>query len=340
MGDFGIVLTVIFGILILLAIISAYLILFDIFLKLESALIFILNCFAKFSKWLYAKLKAKLPVKTSEKATGFSLFNPTIVLMFGICILFVGYILFTLLTAADLYECRQIIVYSTCIGAFANLLTNGIDFQGNTSYAAMAAAAFGSFLSYVYMKYTVNNLEDLITHKVPRWIAFVLLNVVFIVGSSLLASNLASFFSNAGNWIFSIYANLVSKISNTDVQTFWDALPIIGSVLLVAPIFVTGIVTLIITVREYLASLFYGIASFLLLLAISLSFKFLALLIPDSVQLPTIQIPRFIADCFVFVSVFAVDYIRVDEKANSKFKDVVESLADEAKDFLLSLIGR
>ena len=117
-----------------------------------------------------------------------------------------------------------------------------------------------------------------------------------------------------------------------DVQTFVDALPLIGSVLLVAPIFCAGALTLFITFREYLASIMYGIASVLLIIIVSLVFE---VLLQDR-----IQFPQFIAGPFAFVSMFAIDFVRVHDGAHKKFCDFIDDLAIDAVGFLLTFIGK
>lgn len=344
----------IFGLLILLllVVVCVYLIFFNIFLKVEAGTNWLLEKARKLIKKLFRwflrrvqkwRSKKPNPTQTEEAVVSqpeepsavsvkYGLWDTKTVLMFGTCFLSVGYILLSFLTAADIHDCYVSIFNNTCLGGLADLLLNGLDVQGHTGYSAMFATAFGSFLSYVYMKFTVNNLDDFIKNKILHWIVFVLLNVIFLAASSLLSEQLHWFFGTAADWIFDLYTRLSAKIANADVQTFVDALPLIGSVLLVAPIFCAGALTLFITFREYLASIMYGIASVLLIIIVSLVFE---VLLQDR-----IQFPQFIAGPFAFVSMFAIDFVRVHDGAHKKFCDFIDDLAIDSVGFLLTFIGK
>jgi hypothetical protein len=50
--------------------------------------------------------------------------------------------------------------------------------------------------------------------------------------------------------------------------------------------------------------------------------------------------PTFISDVFIVLSMFLVDYIRADDNANTKFKQVVKDISDGAKDLLLAVFSK
>ena len=304
-------------ILFLLAVLSGYFIFFDLFLKIEAILNRILGWFAT----PFAALSDRY-VRPKVKN----------ILMFGVAFLAAAYVLVSFLTAADSYDCFQTIVFSTSIGAVAELFNEGFHLKDQIAYSGLVAVAFGSFLSYVYMKFTISNLDSLHLNKVLRWLLFVLLNVLFIAFSSLLAEHMTVFFSKAGNMLSGLYNRLSGKVSNTSVNTFWDAFPMVGCYILLIPILIAIFLTTVITVREYLANIFYGLATLLLMIAVSL--------LADWLLADMLHIPELIGEILLVLSMFAVDYIRADEKANEWFTLLIERIAYEAKDLLRDLFRK
>ena len=313
MSVFYIILLVLF----LLVLLGGYFVLFDLFLFLEDKLNKVLSWFAG---PLY-RLSNRY-VRPRHKNY----------LMFGTAILAAVYVLYAFLTAENAFTCFQSIVMSTSIGAAVELFQSGIDVRSQIAYASLVAVAFGSFLSYVYMKFTISNLENLDLNVVIRWLLFVLLNVLFIAFSTLLTEHMTVFFSKAADLIFSVYTRLSGKVANTQVHRFWDVFPLIGSWIVLIPILVTAFLTAVITVREYLANLFYGLASLLMLIAVGLVFTWITSKLTN--------FPTFISDVFIVLSMFLVDYIRADDNANTKFKQVVKDISDGAKDLLLAVFSK
>ena len=314
---------VILFVLLLLVILGAYFILFDLFLYVEDKLNRILgwfgNCFAKLLNLLTPqKLKAAFPKLKN-------------ILMFGVAGLAAVYVLVSFLTV-DTTTVMDSILYSTSIGAAVELFQNGFDLQGQIAYAGLVAVAFSSFLSYVYMKFTISNLETLSLNRAVHWLLFVALNVLFIAFSSLLTDQMAVIFSKSADMIFGLYTRLSGKVSATSVNTFWDAFPVAGCYILLVPIAVGAFLTTVITVREYLANLFYGLASLLILIAVGLVVTWVASHLE--------YFPVFISDVCIVLSMFFVDYIRADETANKSFTDLIHKIAEGTKDFVLEVFSK
>lgn len=305
---------IILFILLLGVLLGAYVLFFSAFLAVEQKLNSVLDWFAS-------------PFK--KISSRFFLPKHRNIVMFGVALLAVGYVLYALVTAANVREWYMTIFMGTSMGAVADLLTNGFDLQGQIGYASLVAVAFGSFLSYVYMKFTISNLGTLELHKAVHGVLFVLLNVLFIAFSSLLTEHLTVMFSKAADMIYNVYLRLSGRVSHAEVNRFWDAFPLIGCYALVIPILLAAFLTTVITVREYLANLFYGLASLLILIAVGLLITWIASKLTG--------FPVIVSDICIFLSMFIVDYIRAHDGANQWFRGCIKSLADGVMDILLAL---
>lgn len=313
---------VILFVLFFLTILGVYVVLFDLFLTLEEKLKSILDWFGE----LFVKLfKLFIPKKLTVSFP--KLRN---VFMFIVAGLATIYVLVSFLLAEDTFACFQSIVLSTSIGSAVELFQSGFDLQGQIVYAGLVAVAFSSFLSYVYMKFTILNLNTLNLHRVIYWLLFVAMNVLFIACSSLLTDQMAVIFSKAADMIFGLYTRLSGKVSTTSVKAFWDAFPVVGCYILLIPIAVGTFLTTVITVREYLANLFYGLASLLIVIAVGLLVSWIA----DKVT----NFPVFISDVCIVLSMFLVDYIRADDTANTKFTNIIHAISEGLKKFICDIL--
>ena len=234
-------------------------------------------------------------------------------LMIGISLFSAGYVVYTFLTAVDILEPLLSVATGTTIGSVVYLIATDLDFQGYLNYAAPVAVAFSSFFAYTYMKFTILRLEKLNLNKVSRCILLILMNVIFIAFSSLLSEDMAIFFSKAAQWMNTQFTQLHSHVTNIQIDSFADVLPLIGNVLKLIPIALAGLIVLLITVREYFAGALYGIVCILALIVVALLISF--------IPLPVV------GDLLAILAFLLVAYIRPDDTATSKFSQFFQKLS-------------
>lgn len=280
------------------AMIGVFFILFNFLLKVEYGLGKAVAWVTKPVQFLFDRLTAGLP--------GF-------LLMFAAALVALGYVAYRFMTAADYLNALLTVATGTTLGNLVYLFATGMDFQGYVAYAAPIGVAFGSFLGYAYMKFTLEKLDEWHMKPFFRWFLLFVLNLIFIAFSSLLAERMTVFFAQAAQWINTHFLALHRQLSNAQVHTFRDILPLIGPILAILPIVLAGALVLLITVREYLACALYSVATIFLLLVLG-------------VLISLVPLPM-VSDLLCLLIFFGIDYIRADDVANRKFRNKVRDVS-------------
>lgn len=282
---------------------SVFILLFNLLLKLEDGL-----------GWLIDRI-------TSPIRKLIDLITPAwggILLMIGITLYSAWYVTDAFLTAADFRDPLLTIATGTTFGSVIYLFATEFDMSGYLNYGAPIAVAFGSFFAYVYMRFTIVRLEQSRVKGFLRWVLLVIMNVVFMAFSCLLSEDMAVLFSTAAQWFNARVVQLYGSISQANAYSAKEILSLAGNVLMMIPMVFAAFTILLITVREYLASALYGAASFLITIIFGLlvSWVFARLL-----HLPVL------VDILILPSIFVVDYIRADGKANEGFRNLFQKLS-------------
>ena len=125
------------------------------------------------------------------------------------------------------------------------------------------------------------------------------------------------FFAQAAQWINTHFLALHRQLSNAQVHSFQDILPLIGPILAIVPIVLASALVLLITVREYLACILYSLIAILLVLAL--------IVLISLVPLPVVS------DLLFLIIFFGIDYIRADEVANKRICKKVDEISKKFK---------
>lgn len=202
----------------------------------------------------------------------------------------------------------------TTLGGFVQLMANGVTASGNFDYTAMMAAGLSSFLSLFYMGFTVNALKDSDCHPVLYWTLIPIFNVAFLFLSSLLGVHLADWCADAANFLVSLYEQLLSVFRSNTGNFLLNLLKGIGTGLLLLVMLYAALVTLATVIREYFASIMYGIFALAVLIVVGLVFQ------------EWLGWSNVIVSILFLATFIGMEYIRASETANESFKEFMLDL--------------
>lgn len=217
----------------------------------------------------------------------------------------VRYILQSISSGDILQTVMMGVLEGTTLMQFVSLGDTGFALKEVLTYPALAAMGISSFLSFLYMRCTVTTLKATGLPAPVTFLGVVLLNALFLCLSSLFNERIQQW-----SYAFSAYAvNLFHEVPQLFryIYNLGDFMQFLGTAVLSLLIIGVGVTLAAISLREFFATILYGV--FALVLAFALGF--IVYKFPGC--------PQWIQMIFVFLIMFIPDYIRANEDLKESF---------------------
>lgn len=241
-------------------------------------------------------------------------------------LIFIGafaYVVFAFFTMSP-EQCIQTIFEGTTVGSFFQLWLEHFSPDSSIQYSAMVGVGISSFLSLLYMGYSVNTLNDTTLHWAIKYPLLLLFNLVFTCTSALLSFQLSDWFTSVADFGVDIYQILIGLFSGDIDFGFFSLFVAFGVGLLLLVMLYVALATFTVVLREYVATIIYGIFSIALLFLTGVAFQM------------WFQLPEYILTPLYLVALLATDFIRGNEKANEALHHWILQDKPRTKKFIFS----
>lgn len=236
-----------------------------------------------------------------------------LIITIGVFVASVGYIVISFFSAVNYVELITSFLGGSALFGLIDFTTIVYESKDGNVYAAIISIGITSFLSFLYMRCTVETLEETNLPKVVKVFLLVLFNILFTFISFFLSETLVQMCSAVGTYMINIFHRLAAFFT-TRGHSLWEFLKIIFIGFIFLGLLYAAFNAFVITFREILATFMYGAFAIVLLFAISM---------------PILMIPNFPAAITSFLSTICLlipDYIRANEKAKDSFIRFIDHL--------------
>ena len=236
-----------------------------------------------------------------------------LIVVFGVFLMSVYYIVSSFLQGVDYVSLITSVLGGNALFGLMDLMLKGFGPKDYQTYAAIISIGISSFLSFLYMRCTVETLEETSLPKALKFLFVVLFNVLFILISFFLSDWIILGCNNTAAYMIDIYHQLVAFFT-TGSLNFGLLLRAVATGLIFLVLLYVTFNAVVITFREILATTMYGIFAIGLLVVVNVPI----LMIPD--------FPPVITSLIGTIALFIPDYIRANEEAKESFTRFIYKL--------------
>ena len=229
-----------------------------------------------------------------------------LIVVIGVFMMSVYYIVSSFLQGVDYVSLITSLLGGNALLGLMDLMLKGFGPKDYQTYAAIVSIGISSFLSFLYMRCTVETLEETQLPKALKFFFVVLFNVLFILVSFFLSDWIILWCNNTAAYLIRIYHQLVAFFT-TGSLNFGLLMQAVFTGLIFLALLYVAFNAFVITFREILATVMYGIFALGLQLVI---------------QIPIMMIPDFppaITSLLGTIALFIPDYLRANEKVKDSF---------------------
>lgn len=234
------------------------------------------------------------------------------VALFVISIVYIGISFFTL---GSPQACFQAIIDGTTIGSFIALAEVQFAPDAAIGYSAMVGAALSSFISIVYMRFTVETVKDmsneLLWSKVATYSLCVVFNILFACMACLFAIHLADWYVAAADLLVELYETMAGYFNGSHTSNLWGFLATIGTGLALLLMLIAVLITFIIVVREYLDTIFYSLFAMFILVVIAMISQY------------WLHLPEIVTAILAILALITPDFLRGCEPVNHIYRRIL-----------------
>ncbi len=236
-----------------------------------------------------------------------------LITMVGVFIASVAYIVISVIGGTDFGALIEGFIQKSTLFGFTELLNQDLSLKDRFTYAAFVSLGLSSFISVLYMRCTVESLDEWSLPLPVNILLLILFNMAFAFVSTLWAEPLTLWCNSAADYIVGVYHQLAA-VFNAGADSIWQFLKIIPIGLFLLILLYAALAAFVITFREILATVMYGMFALVLFFVGG----FLTMVWPAC--------PEWIMVIFLLISLLLPDYIRANEDAKEAFADFIEGL--------------
>ena len=224
------------------------------------------------------------------------------------------YIVSTLSSGLTIDDIRDTMLGSTSLGQLFGFFGEerfGSSLKSQFGYTALVSMGLSSFISFLYMRCTVETISDFGTGPVVNFLLIVVFNLAFICISAMLAEQIGMLCSAVSVRIQDAKL-ILTELYHSGMHGLLNILKVIFSGLLLLIMFLAGLYLLVLTAREAVASITYGFMSLLLTLVVGTFW----VLIPEIFPAAPVWIHKgcvILLNITLPIAMFLPDYIRATD---------------------------
>lgn len=186
------------------------------------------------------------------------------------------------------------------------------------TFSSLVSMGISSFLSFLYMRCTLDTIEDFDLMKPLMWLLIIPFNLAYMCISTLLSAPIAGICVAASEKLSALWLTLTGTYQSGGVLTgilTGIALFLLG---------LCGLWALILCVREVLAAFTYGFMSLLLVLVVGMSLSAILAFFPGA-PMWIMNTYEILVDILIPIAMFLPDYLRASDffRNNVTFLDLV-----------------
>lgn len=233
-----------------------------------------------------------------------------LIVTFGVFIASVGYIAISFLSGVDYVEFITSLLGGNSLMGFMNLLYMGFGPKDSYIYAAIISIGVSSFISFLYMRCTVETLDETRLPKAVKILLVIVFNVLFSLVSFFLSEPLLLLCDGLINCMLDVFHQIAALFA-ADSYTVVQVLKILFVGVLFLILLYVLFNTVVITLREVLATIMYGVFALILLVMIQAPLMYFP------------NVPNVISSFISVILILIPDYIRANEKAKEDFTQLI-----------------
>lgn len=236
-----------------------------------------------------------------------------LIVTFGVFAASVGYIVISFISGVDYVDLIKSLLGGNSLLGFMDLILLLFGPKDSYIYAAVVSIGISSFLSFLYMRCTVETFEETNLPKAVKFFLLILFNLLFSLISFFMSESIVLWCDNIGKYMISIYHDLAVLFTFRRLPLLYILKMIPIGLLLLVFLYIT-FNAFVITFREMLATIMYGIFALGLLLIVNVPI----LMFPD--------FPPAITSFLSTICLLIPDYIRANENAKDSFIQFIKRL--------------
>lgn len=217
----------------------------------------------------------------------------------------------------------DLMLSSTSVGqllAFFGESRFGSTIKDQFTFSSLVSMGVTSFISFLFMRCTIETVEDFELPAVVNIALIILFNLAFICISALLSTQIEGLCLVAGDKLQSARLAL-SDLYHLGMEGFGNSLKVIFSGFLLFLMYAGFVYLLVVTFREVVATFLYGFMSFVFLALLVLFWELVENIFPGAPGW-LISVFRVLVQITVPVSMFLPDYIRATDGVDSPLLSV------------------
>ena len=223
--------------------------------------------------------------------------------------------IFTSLSSGTTFDdISDIMLGSTSIGqlfAFFGEERFGSTVKEQFTFTALVSLGLSSFLSFLYMRCTIETIEDFGMPGVVNFLFVVLFNLAFICISALLSAEISDLCTVASDKLM-VLRETLSGWYHSGFDGFFNSLKVIFGGFFLLILYAAGIYLLVVTAREMVASLNYGFMSLLLTIVVAVFWTMIPEVFPNAPQW-ILSGSTILLNITLPIAMFLPDYIRATD---------------------------
>ena len=224
------------------------------------------------------------------------------------------YIVSTLSSGLTIDDIRDTMLGSTSLGQLFGFFGEerfGSSLKSQFGYTALVSMGLSSFISFLYMRCTIETISDFGISSVLNFLLVVVFNLAFICISAMLSEQIEMICFETADWVQNAKMSL-TELYHSGMHGLLNILKVIFSGFLLLIMFLAGLYLLVLTAREVVASITYGFMSLLLTLVVGTFW----VLIPEIFPAAPLWIHKgcvILLNITLPIAMFLPDYIRATD---------------------------